>query len=238
VYPLRSRAGRAALVLAGALLYGGVRVTLDPAWLLAYAHGGILFHSFAMLAALLLSLTLVTTTRVSALRWAPGFAVILSFALGIAGQQIARGGFALLQPVSVIDEAVAQDTSSPIAVGREIAAKNQAVPPPPWALRLVLPLVPAALMTLADPRRRPGVAAIVYGMSVFAAYAWFLSSLPAYAPLIPNGVETAVALALTIAYAAAGGLAARWLATQLVGGASEPRAGRERPIAGLTSPGR
>jgi len=238
VYPLRSRAGRAALVLAGALLYGGVRVTLDPAWLLAYAHGGVLFHSFAMLAALLLSLTLVTTTRVSALRWAPVFAMILSFALGIAGQQIARGGFALLQPVSVIDEAVAQDTSSPIAMGREIAEKNQAVPPPPWALRLALPLVPAALMALADPRRRPGVAAIVYGMSVFAAYAWFLSTLPAYAPLTPNGVETAVALALTVAYAAAGGLAARWLATQLVGGASEPRAGRERPIAGLTSPGR
>jgi len=238
VYPLRSRAGRAALVLAGALLYGGVRVTLDPAWLLAYAHGGILFHSFAMLAALLLSLTLVTTTRVSALRWAPVFAVILSFALGIVGQQIARGGFALLQPVSVIDDAVAQDSSSPIAVGREIAEKNQAVPPPPWALRLALPLVPAALMALADPRRRPGVAAIVFGMSVFVAYAWFLSTLPAYAPLTPNGVETAVALALTIAYAAAGGLAARWLATQLVGSASEPRAGRERPIAALTSPGR
>jgi hypothetical protein len=75
-------------------------------------------------------------------------------------------------------------------------------------------------------------------MSVFAAYAWFLSTLPAYAPLSPNGIETAVALALTIAYAAAGGLAARRLATQLVGGAAEPRAGRERPIAGLTSPGR
>src|SRR6059036_2480557 len=38
VYPVRSWAGRAALVLAGALLYGGVRVTLDPAWLYAYTY--------------------------------------------------------------------------------------------------------------------------------------------------------------------------------------------------------
>src|SRR6058998_1554176 len=45
VYPRRSSAGRAALVLAGALLYGGIRVTLDPAWLVAYSYGGILFHA-------------------------------------------------------------------------------------------------------------------------------------------------------------------------------------------------
>jgi len=32
--------------LAGAILYGGVRVTLDPSWLYAYSYGGVLFHSF------------------------------------------------------------------------------------------------------------------------------------------------------------------------------------------------
>jgi hypothetical protein len=238
VYPLRSWSARMALVLAGALLYGGVRVTLDPSWLFAYSYGGILFHTFAMLAALILSVALVTTTRVSALRWAPVFAVILSFALGIVGQQIARAGFAILEPVSFLDDEVAKDTSSPIAVGREIAEKNRAVPPPPWALRLALPLVPAALMALTDPRRRPVGAAIVYGVSMFAGYAWFLSILPAYAPRTPTGVETATALALTIAYGAAGGVAARWLAAQLAGGVPEPTAGRERPVAGLTSPGR
>jgi hypothetical protein len=175
---------------------------------------------------------------VSALRWAPVFAVIVSVAVGIAGQQVARAGFAIIQPVSVIGEAVAKDTSSPIAVGREIAEKNQAVPPPPWALRLALPLVPAGLMALADPRRRPTVAAIVYGVGVFAAYAWFLSTLPAYAPLIPTGVETATALALTVAYGAAGGVAARWLSARLVGGAPRPGVVPERAVAGLTSPGR
>jgi hypothetical protein len=239
VYPLRSWAARVALVLAGALLYGGVRVTLDPSWLFAYSYGGVLFHTFAMLAALFLSLALVATARVSSLRWAPVFAVTLSFALGIVGQQIARAGFAILEPVSFIDEAIAQDTRSPIAVGRVIAEKNQAVPPPPWALRLALPLVPAALLALTDPRRRPVAAAIVYGASVFTAYAWFLSTLPAYAPLRPTGLETATALALTLGYGAAGGAGARWLAAQLVGAAPlEPRGGRERPVAGVTSPGR
>ena len=236
-YPLQSWAGRAALVLGGAVLYGGVRVTLDPTWLYAYSYGGVLLHAFAMLAALILPLALVTTARVSALRWAPVFAVVLSFALGLAGQQVARAGFAILQPVSGIEEAIASDRGSPVAVGREIAEKNQAVPPS-WALRLALPLGPAVLMALADPRRRPGTAAIVYGVGAFAVYAWFLSTLPAYAPLAPSAVETAAALAITLACGAAGGLAARWLAARLVGEAPERRAGRASPAAPLTSPGR
>jgi len=238
VYPGRSWAGRAGLLLAGALLYGGIRVTLDPSWLLAYTYGGVLFHAFAMLAALILPLVLVTAARLSALRWAPVFAVILSFAVGIVGQQVARAGFELLQPVSFIGEEIAKDSSSPIAMGREIAEKNQAVPPPSWALWLALPLVPAAVMALAEPRRRPAAAAIAYGVTVFAAYTWFLSTLPAYRPLMPSGLETATALALTVAYGAAGGHAARWLSDRLIGG--PPRAGvaLEGSVASATSPGR
>ena len=238
IYPLRSWAGRAALVLAGALFYGGVRVTLDPAWLYAYTYGGVLFHAFAMLAALILPLVLVTTARVSSLRWALVVAVVLSFAAGLVGQQIARAGFAIIQPVSFIAEEVAKDGTSSIALGREIAEKNQAVPPPSWTLRLALPLGPAVLMALADARRRPIASAVVYGVGVFTVYAWFLSTLPAYAPLMPTGIESAAALSITAACGAIGALAACWLAAQLVGDAPEPGAGRERPVAGLTSPGR
>ncbi len=238
VYSPESRLGRAALLLAGALLYGGIRVTLDPAWLFAYSYGGVLFHGFAMLAALALPPALVTTARVSRWRWAPIVVVMLSFAVGIVGQQIGRAGFAIIEPESFIGEEVAKDPSSPIAVGREIAEKNHAAAPLSWPLRLALPLVAAALMALADPRRRPCAAAIVYGLGVFAVYAWFLSTLPAYAPLTPTGLETATALLITLACGAAGGLAARWLAARLVGGAPERRVGRGRPIARLTSPGR
>jgi len=73
---------------------------------------------------------------------------------------------------------------------------------------------------------------------VFAAYTWFLSTLPAYRPLMPSGLETATALALTVAYGAAGGHVARWLSDRLIGG--PPRAGvaLEGSVAGATSPGR
>jgi hypothetical protein len=238
VYPLGSWAARLAFVLVGALLYGGVRVTLDPTWLYAYSYGGVLFHGFAILAALILSLALVTIARISKLRWAPPLAVLASFAIGLAGQQVASVGFAIIQPVSFIDEEVAKDTSSPIAVGREIAEKNRAAPPPPWALRLALPLVPAVLLALADARRRPLAAGVVYGVGVLAVYAWFLSTLPAFAPLVPTGVETAAALVIAAACGAAGGLAGRWLATQLARGAADRGTVPARPLAGLTSPGR
>src|SRR5207237_2078729 len=115
---------------------------------------------------------------------------------GYGGPQLVRAGVEILQPVPFVGEEVARDSGSAIAVGREIVEKNQAVPPPPWALRLALPLVPAAVMALADPRRRPSAAAIAYGAAVFAAYTWFLSTLPAYRPLMPSGLQTATAAAL------------------------------------------
>src|SRR5262249_5086411 len=46
-YAVRSRLRLAALLLGGALLYGGARVVLEPAWLTAYTRAGIAFHAFA-----------------------------------------------------------------------------------------------------------------------------------------------------------------------------------------------
>jgi hypothetical protein len=239
VYPVRSWPGRAALLLAGAQLYGGIRVTLDPSWILAYTYAGVLFHAFAILAALLLPLALVTAARLSALRWAPVLAVIVSFGIGLSSQQVARVGFEILKPVSFLDEAIARDSGSHVALGREIAEKNRAVPPPSWALRLALPLVPAAVMALADPRRRPRAASIAYGVAVFAAYTWFLSTLPAYAPLAPSVLEALTALALAVVAGAASGAGAAWLADRLLGGgAPRPRVAPEGSVAGATSPGR
>jgi len=221
VYRQDSFTGRSALVLASGVLYGGIRVTLDPSWLVAYSHGGVLFHTFALLAALALPLALVTAARVSGMRWAPAFAVIVSFAVGVGGQQLARAGFAVFQPPSFLEEAIRNDPSSALAVGREIAEKNRTAPASPWPLRLLLPLLPATLMAAADARRRPVGASVVYGLGMFTAYAWFLTGLPAYAPLVPARSETAIALVLTVLCAAAGGFAARWLSDRVVGEAPE-----------------
>ncbi len=238
VYSPESRPGRAALLLAGALLYGGIRVTLDPAWLFAYSYGGVLFHGFAMLAALTLPPALVTTARVSRWRWAPIVVVMLSFAVGIVGQQIGRAGFAIIEPESFIGEEVVKD---PELADRR-GARDRREKSGGGAAVVAAAAGAAARTGGADDAGRSATAAgrrrDVYGLGVFAVYAWFLSTLPAYAPLTPTGLETATALLITLACGAAGGLAARWLAARLVDGAPERRVGRGRPIAPLTSPGR
>jgi hypothetical protein len=128
--------------------------------------------------------------------------------------------------VSFIDEEIAKDPTSALAVGREIAAKNRAAPAG-WLLRLLLPMIPAALLAVADARRRPLGATIVYGVALFGAYAWFLTTLPAYAPLAPGPTATAMGLVLVLVSAGAGGIAARWLSERLGEGAVERPRERE-----------
>src|SRR5438045_5130351 len=124
-YPPRSRARWAALLLAGALLYGGTRVVLEPAWLTAYLHGGVLFHTFALLGALVLPIALVPGVRVLDRRWAPLALVATALAISTTGEEIAQAGFAILQPVSVIGEAMLKDPTSTIAQAATIRAKSR-----------------------------------------------------------------------------------------------------------------
>jgi hypothetical protein len=228
VYPRASAVGRIALVVGAGVLYGGIRVTLDPSWLLAYAHGGVLFHTFAILGALTLPLTLVPAARLSGLRWAPVFAVLVSVGVGLGGQLVSRAGFAIVEPVSFIEEEIAKDPMSALAVGREIAAKNRAASAG-WLLRVLLPLIPAALLAVADSRRRPLGATVGYGVALFAVYAWFMTTMPAYAPLVPGPAATAMGLVLALVSAGTGGIAARWLSERLGEGVVERSREREAP---------
>ena len=83
VYERHRRARLAGLVLGGALLYIGVRVVLEPAWLVAWTHGGVLFHAFALLGALLLPLALVPAARLLERRWAPLVVVAVALAISV-----------------------------------------------------------------------------------------------------------------------------------------------------------
>jgi hypothetical protein len=214
VYPARSRARWAALALSGSLLYGGVRVVLEPAWLTAYAHGGVAFHAFALLGALLLPLALLPAARPLERRWAPVLVVALALAISLTGERIAQAGFDVLQPVSVIGEAIRQDPTSPIAQAAEIRARSHGAITPLW-LRLLLPLAAAGVMSAVDPRRRPAAAGLGYGVTLLALYAWSTSSAPAFIPLVPSLGETAVAVALAALAGAASGLAGRHVADAL-----------------------
>ena len=213
-YASGSRARVAALVLGGGLLYGGVRVVLEPAWLTAYTHGGVAFHAFAMLAALVLPLALIPGTRLLDRRWAPLALVIVSLAVSLIGEQIARAGFAVIRPVPVITEEIKKDPTSPIALAAQIREKNRGSGPP-WVIRLMLPIAAAAVLVAVDVRRRPAVACAAYGVAMLVLFGWSIGQTPAFRPGVPSPAETAVALAITLVAALIGSRVGRWIADTL-----------------------
>ena len=213
-YPPGARMRLAALTLGGGLLWGGVRVVLEPAWLTAYTNGGVAFHMFAMLGTLLLPLALIPGTRLLDRRWAPVALVVVSLAASLVGEQIARAGFAIIRPVPVITEEIKKDPTSPIALAAEIREKNRGAGPP-WMVRLMLPVVAAAVVVAVDLRRRPAAACIAYGVTMLALYGWSIGQTPAFRPMAPAPVETALALAFTVLAALLGSVAGRGIADVL-----------------------
>jgi hypothetical protein len=215
VYPPGHPARLAALTLAAALLYRGLHTTLEPGLLVAYQHGGVRFHSYPMLAPLFLPLALVSATRLSGLRAAPLLVLGVVLLADLAGNQIAKAGFALVKPVSVIEAAIAADPDSPIALAHAIARKNGTGPPVPGGLALALTLVPGLVMTAGDARRHPVLATAAYAAALFAVSGALLARSPAFEPMVPGAGATLVALGITLGAGVIGGLAARRLADAL-----------------------
>ena len=215
VYPEGSRARLAALVLTGAMLYGGLHLTVDPSTRVAYLHGGVLFYTLAILSALILPLAHVTTARLSNRRWAPVALLVVLIGLGLVGQQIAQKGFEIMQPVSVIEEEIAKDPTSPIAVATLMARKEGVPAGQTGGRRHLFALWPALAMALVDARRRPIAATLAYAATLFALLAWRLPSRPSLAAMAPGAPETILALLLTLTAALVAGYAARWLSERL-----------------------
>jgi hypothetical protein len=215
VYPDRPVLRVAALVLFGGMLYGNLHLMVDPSNLVAYRHGGVLFYTLAMLSALILPVALVTTTRLARLRWAPVLVLLVVIPTGMAGRVIANAGFALLKPVSVIEEVIASDPASPVALAHAIARKNGAAPGRIGGTLHMFALFPAAAMAAVDPRRRPLSATQSYAIALFGVLGWLLSHRPALSPMAPGPLETALALGLTLVAALIGGLVARALSDAL-----------------------
>ena len=223
-HPAGSRARLAAIVLAGAFVYGGISFGLQPANRIAYVYGGIRFFTYAILAALLVPLALVVIARLSRLRAAPVLAVLVVLLLGVTGAAVARAGFAWIQPVSFITEEIAKDPTSPIAVAHEIARKNGTKPGAFTPILLALALLAALVMIAVDARRRPVLAACAYGLTIFVALGVVLARAPAFAQSLPSVLETAVAAVLTALAGLAGGALARRATGR---DHAEPRAGAE-----------
>ena len=215
VYPERSRARFVAQVLTGAVLYGGLHLTVDPSTRVAYLHGGVLFYTLAILSALVLPPAHVPTTRLSNSRWAPLTLLVVLIGLGLIGQQIAQKGFEIMQPVSVIDDEILKDPTSPIAVATLMARKEGVPAGQTGGRRHLFALWPALAMALVDARRRPIAATLAYAAALFAMLAWRLPSRPSLAAMAPTAPETLVALLLTLAAAFLAGYAARRLSNNL-----------------------
>jgi hypothetical protein len=215
VYPPASHLRLVALLVTGALLYGTVHLVVEPSPRIAYVYGGVRFHTYAILSALLMPSVLLATARLTARRSAPVLVLLILLAVGLAGRQIEQAGFGWLQPVSVIETVIAREPTSPIAIAHEIARKNGAAPGRPAAALPLLLLVPGAVMAVVDARRRPVVASAGYAVALFAVIGSLLATRPAFRPLVPGPGTTALALALTVLAAVAGGVAGRWLAERL-----------------------
>jgi hypothetical protein len=195
-----------ALFATAALLHGSLAVLLDPAFLVAFRHGRVLFHAWAMLATLVLPVALLPAARLSNHRFAPVVVVALAVAIGLAADGIAHAGFALLEPVPLVVEPSTADASE-IATVNIITAKNGG-PRPPWAG--LVGLAASIAMSVVDVRRRPLLATLAWAVTLFGASASYLATRPAFQPLVPGTRDTLVALAITLAAAPVGcGVAAR-----------------------------
>src|SRR5215472_5165469 len=127
-YPAKSWPRYVASVIALMSFYGSLSIALRPASRLAYLYGGLWFYAFPILGALFLPLALFAAVWLTGRRWTPLVLLILGLAVGTIGATIARIGFEMIQPVSVIQDEIAKDPTSPIAVTHAIAQKNGGTP--------------------------------------------------------------------------------------------------------------
>ena len=215
-YPAGSWPRYVGVVLAVMSFYGSLSIGLRPASRLAYLYGGLWFYAFPVLGALFLPLALLAAVRLTGRRSTPLVLLIVGLAVGTIGATIARVGFEMIQPVSVIAEEIAKDPTSPIAVTHAIARKNGMTPGGvPGGVTRLLSFAPVLLLVAVDPRRRPLSATVAYAIGLFAFWAVALGRTPAFEPMMPGMGPTVVALALTIGAALIGGTAGRWLAGTL-----------------------
>ena len=209
-FPSESRARQIALVVASALVAAGLSVSLQPSIRMAYVYGGVRFFTYAILGALLLPLALVVTARVSGGRTSPLIALLVMLFFGFSGAAVARAGFAWLQPVSFISEEIAKDPTSPIAIAHEIARKNATLAGAANLRGFAVMVLATLGLTIADPRRRPVAASLVFGLTMLVGSGLALALQPAFAQSLPSVLDIGIAAVLTALAAAAGGaLAAR-----------------------------
>jgi hypothetical protein len=207
--------------LVGATLFlGTFEIALDPSGRIAFLYGSVLFYTWPILGAPLLGFALAFVARLAAWRSLPLFAALGAIVVQVSLFVVADVGFALTRPVSVIEEVIREDPTSPIAVAHEMARRRGAATPGRSLASRMFPVLPAALLVALDASRRPGLAGAAFGGALWGVYTLFARGSPALAHAHPTAGESAVAVVATLALAVAG----TWLGGRL--GAALDRARR------------
>src|SRR5213593_1256134 len=194
----------AALAISGVFLLGTFYLLVDQSVQTGFHRGSVFFYTFPILGALAFTFALVLVARLAMSRGLPLALAAGALLVQISILVIGDVGFAVLEPVSTIDEAIAADPTSPVAVAHEMARRNGIAPGRSMILRWI-PLLPAALMALADPLRRGRLAAAVFGLALVATSAVALGRLPALSHALPSAADSVLALVLALACAVGAG---------------------------------
>ena len=109
------------------------------------------------------------------------------------------------------------DPTLPIVIAHEIARKNGTRPGRFNPVFMVWTLLASLVMVAVDARRRPALASVAYGLTLFTAVSVAFARLPAFAESLPSVPETALAAALTVLAGLAGGVLARRAVERLEG---------------------
>jgi hypothetical protein len=199
-----------ALVTSGVFLLGTFYIAVDQSVQTAFRRGGIFFFSFPVLGAIFFTFAIVLVARLASSRGVPVALTVGALLVQISILLVGDLGFALLQPTSRIEEAIAADPASPVAIAHEMARRNGGVPGRSMILRLI-PILPALLMTMTAPVRRWRLGAAVFGVALVATSAVLLARVPALSHARPSAADAGLAFAVALGCA----LASAWGAVRL-----------------------
>jgi hypothetical protein len=189
-----------ALITGGVLLLGTFYILVDQSVQTAFRRGSIFFFTYPVMGSVAFTFALVLVARIAESRGAPLTLAVGALLVQISILLVGDIGFAILKPASNIEEVIAADPTSPIAVAHEMARRNGWVPGRSLVLRLI-PLLPAALMTLADPLRRWRLAAGIFALAMVVTSALVLGRLPALSHALPSVLDATIALPVALACA-------------------------------------
>ncbi len=214
------------LVLTGAYAFEAVNFQMGEAFIVGFRHGGAGLYGllFPILVGVFLPFSMTILIQLAKRGWIVLAALGMALFLQYVATGLAAAGFAMLKPVSVIEEYVLQNPDSTAAKAREFARLlgfngligfHQA-----WTMSLFLwPLILVALLDLVPWARRNRLAAapVFSAGMVLCTYFWFQLT-----PALKGYPISLYDLLLAVLLTTSGGLLAAFLGEQVARLVKEP----------------